>query len=149
MAKPFSLIDIFVSQVDAAGKTGPAIDHTDLTVVTVILDNIKDRTEPVEYFAFDPPSAHLLIILVWQCGKAAEAVIDQSDIHSFFSLFFKDIKDRLPHYPVIYDEIFNENKMLCLLQLMHQNRKHIISYLKILCCGILVNRISGILPDII
>ena len=142
--KPLLLIDVLICKINSTGKTCFAIDHADLTVITVILNNIQNRPERIEDHTFDAFFLKDLVISVRERCKTAKSIIDQADIHTFLRLTLQNIKDCSPHHTVIDDKILNINIMLCLLQLPYQNRKHIIADLKIFCCCIAMNRKAGI-----
>ena len=83
-----------------------------------------------------------------KCGKTAETVVDDTDVHAGGGFLLQDIKDRPPHYPIVDDKIFDIYIMLCLFQLLHQDREHIVSHLKIFRSSILIYREPGITVDV-
>ena len=117
-------------------------------MIPVILDNIQNGTERIKYLTFDSFFLKLFIIFMGKCCKTAKSVIDQAHINALRSFLFQNIQDCLPHHPIIDNEIFNKNVFLRLFQFPHKHRKHIVSYLKILCSCVLMDRKSGNIRNI-
>ena len=149
MSKTFFLINVFICQINTAGKSCFAINDTDFTVIPVVLHNIQKRTERIKDLTLNAFFAKILIIFVWQCCNTAKAIIDQAYIHAFRSLLFQNIQDGVPHDTIVDDKIFNINIVLSTFQLFYQYRKHIIPYLKILGGSITMCGETRILADII
>ena len=137
------LVDIFICKIDASRKSNPSVNNAELPVIPVILDNIQNGTERIKYLTFDSFFLKLFIIFMGKCCKTAKSVIDQAHINALRSFLFQNIQDCLPHHPIIDNEIFNKNIFLRLFQFPHKHRKHIVSYLKILCSCVLMDRKSG------
>jgi len=114
VAKSRCLVNIFVRKVDSSGKSNFSVDNKDFPVISVIHHNRHDRTEWIKCCAFDSFFLKLLIILRWKRIDAANIIIDQSDIHTLFAFAFQHIYDAVEHSSLIYNEIFQKNKMLCL-----------------------------------
>ena len=53
MPKPISLVDIFVGEIDAAGKSNTSVDYCDFSVISVVLNTGEKGTEWIENAAGD------------------------------------------------------------------------------------------------
>ena len=69
-------------------------------------------------------------------GQASHIVVDYPDVHPGGSLFLQDLLHCVPHPSGAYDEGFQEDKPLCLFQILQQMRKHGFAAGKILDRGV-------------
>ena len=99
MAKPDFPVDILIREVHAACVGGMAIDHEDLSVITVILACRDRRADRIEDPAADSLCLQLLRIVVGQVGKGVHAIIEDSYLYALFRLLLKDLQDRIPQDP--------------------------------------------------
>ena len=93
MTKPQLLIDIFISQIDPTGKRNFSIDHTDLSVIPVILTGGHNRFNRRELLALDSHFPELFRILIWKQGNTAHTVIHETDFHTFLYLLLQNIQN--------------------------------------------------------
>lgn len=68
MTETLVFVDIFVGQIDAAGKRGLAVDDQKLAVVAVIEAGGKDRDIGVERVGADAHLAQLFRVAPWEAA---------------------------------------------------------------------------------
>jgi len=144
VAEALLLVNVLICQVHPACKSHVTVNDTEFPVVTVVLDNVQDRTERIEHLTLDALRPHGFIIFMRKCGKTAHVIIDQTDVQPFLNFLLQNIQNGSPHDPIMDNKIFNKNVMLRLLQFLHKNREHIVSHLEIFRCGVSMGRIAGI-----
>ena len=79
-------IDIFICQIDTAGKRCFAVDDQYLSVVPVILRCRKCRPDRRKYLTFDAELLHLFRILGRKQCKCTGTVIHQTHLDAFLHL---------------------------------------------------------------
>ena len=97
-----------------------SIDHCYLSVVTVVEYRCKKRDHLVKCHTFDPESLKFLPVILRNIEHRAYVVIHKSDIQTFSSFTFQDIKDRIPHISLIHNEILHEDIFLSTLQISYK-----------------------------
>ena len=51
------------------------------------------------------------IKLRWQCLDASDIIVDQAHQNAFLCLLFQNIYDRIKHFALFNNKVFQENKM--------------------------------------
>ena len=111
-------VDILVGEVDAAGKAGVAVDDADLAVVAVVHPQVDNRDEGVEDAGPDAVGLQQLVIPVRELENRTQVVIDDPDVDPFGGFAAEDREDRVPHCPLLQDEVLEEDVVLRLFQLL-------------------------------
>ena len=98
MAKPFLLIDIFVSQINSSGKGSVSVNHSNLSVIPVILGEVLEEREAnkqnevvaaqlASVFSLSAEDFSKIILAyepVWAIGTGKTATAEQArEIHAF------------------------------------------------------------------
>ena len=117
-------------------------------MIPVIHNNGHNRTEWVKRGTLNAFCLQYLIIFWRQCIDAADIVINQPDIHTLFAFLLKYLHDAVKHHSLIYDKIFQKNKMFCLFQICKHIREHLFSTAVIFCGRIMIKRKSCPVIDI-
>ena len=117
MTEANDLIDIFIRYIYAAVEADLAVNDQNLSVVTVIVMCRDEGCERREHLGLDAYTLEHFRVIVRQRRKCAHAVVHDADLYSLGGLALQNSQDRPPHFPLIDNEVFHENEMLCLLEL--------------------------------
>ena len=120
VAKTFFFVDIFICQINTAGKCRFAIDNRYFSVVTVILGGGKSGLYGIEFFTLNPLRLKLLGITVREQRYRAGSVVHEPHLHTLPGFLFKNLMNRIPHTTFRHNKIFHENKFFSLFQLLNQ-----------------------------
>ena len=105
MAEPLIAVDVFIRQIDAAGKSAEAVDHRDLAVVPVVHLHRQMRLDGIEQLRLDAITPQRLAVIRRKRGDAAGIIIDEPHIHPFLYLILEDIQHAVPHDAFCDDEV--------------------------------------------
>ena len=149
VAIPQLLVDILVGQVDAAGKGGVAVDDTELPVVPVVHADGNHRLEAVEAAAGDAGFRLKFSGVVHRQGvQGAHIVVDHPHIHPGGMLLLQNLHHRIPEYAGANNEVFQEDILFRLPQLLQHGGKHIIPQGKIVGIGVGIDRAAGVVLQV-
>ena len=115
MSEPRFLVDIFVREIDSPGKSHISVNNRNLPVVTVVLPQVKERSDRVKCGNLDSLLPHILDKSGRNPPRAAKIIVDQTYIHAFLRLSLHDFQDRIPHLALLDNKIFHEYKMFCIV----------------------------------
>ena len=139
------LVDILVGQVDAAGEGGVAVDDAELPVIPVVHADGDDGLEAVEKAAGDAGLGLKLVGVVHGEGvQGAHVVVDHPHVHPGGVLFPQDLHNGVPEHAGGDDEIFQEDILLRLFQLLQHDGEGVIPQRKIARPGVGVHGAAGV-----
>ena len=142
------LVHIFVGKVDAAGIGHPTVDDGDLPVVTIVVVGRDKGAHPGENAALDAQCFQIVGEGVGQLGKLAGAVVQQAHLHALPDFFGQNVFHLVPHPAVFHDEIFQKDKLPCLLQIGKKGGKEFLTQRIIVGKGTVVGRKAACRPQI-
>ena len=148
MSETDILINVFICQIDSSRISCMAINHQYFSVIPVIQDNIQDRTDRIKCRTFNSFCLQLFVIAIRKRRHTSHIIIDQTDIHAFFCFFFQNLQNLIPHFAFMNDEIFKENKMSGLFQILQHICKHRFPYRIIFCGSVILKGKSRIVANI-
>ena len=109
MSERMCFVDIFVSEVDTAGKSGFAVDDCNFAVGAVILCDIQNGAEGIETHTFDAAFFKSFRVISGYFEHGADVVVNEADIDAVFRFIFQDLENAVEKFPRLYNEIFQEN----------------------------------------
>ena len=127
VAKTDDMIDILVSQIDAASVADLTVNDQNLAVVTVVIGYRHTRNHLVKLISLNAHLAQLTRIITRQSGHAANIIIEQLDFNSLRSFFDQDFQNTVPHQPFIDDIKFQKNEFLSSPQISQHGLKHLLT----------------------
>ena len=127
MAEALHFIDVFIGQIDAAGKSNFAVNHADLAVIAVIEAGIHAGAHGIIENGFDIIAGQFPGIAGRKPLDTAKIIINQADFHTGGGAFFQDFQYGIPHQAFFNDKIFEENELLRLRQFLLQPGKEVFS----------------------
>ena len=110
-------VDVFIRQIDAAVEGGLPVDHQDLPVIAVVIMGGDKGLDGGKHFALNAKRSKPPGVVMGQGRQLTGAVVEHTDLHALFGLPRQDLQDLAPHFPLIHDEVLQEDEPLCLLQL--------------------------------
>ena len=125
------MVDIFICQVNAAGKGNLAVNDQDLPVIPVVVVGRDDRGDGAEHLAADAKGLHFLGIAFRKGGELAGAVIQQPHIHTLSDLPLQNLQHLAPHEALPEDEVFQVDIVPRLFQFQEHPRPLVFSLGKI------------------
>ena len=149
MTEPHLPVDVLVRQIHTAGECRVAINHCNLTMITVILIGRKHRAHRREHFTADSIFFQLFRVSVGHQRQAAHAIIHKTYLHTRGRFLLQNFQNAVPHLALFHDKIFHENVAFRFLQFLQKYRIHIIAQREILRAGILPDGVSAILIHIV
>ena len=127
VTKTNDMIDILVSQIDAASIANLTVNDQNLAVVTIVIGYRHPRNHLVKLISLDAHLAQLTRIIAWQSGHAANIIIEQFDFNALRSFFDQDFQNTVPHQPFIDDIKFQKNEFLSSPQISQHGLKHLLT----------------------
>ena len=127
VAETVNTVYILVRYIYSAVEGHLAVDDKYLSVVTVVLDGRKERTEAVEYHTLDTLLDKLLLIHERQEELGAHPVIDKPYLDAFRDLVQEYLQYLLPHLAVVDDEVFHEDEALGFFELSYHRLELILA----------------------
>ena len=91
MAEQIHAVDIFVSQIDAAGEGYLTVDHQNFAVVTVIIMGGEEGHQRCERFALDAHFFQLLIVAAGETSYLTGAVIHDAYFYALRGFALQDV----------------------------------------------------------
>ena len=144
----FCPVKIFVCKIISAGEADFAVDHGDLAVIAVIEEEIQTRNERVENTALQAVGPGPFDKVHVDKAKAAHVIVKNTHIHAGFGALLKNLQHLMPGFRVLNGMVLHENKALRLCEFFLLGFKPLQSVIVISDLGILINRITGIFPDV-
>ena len=121
------MINILVSQIDAASITNLTVNHQNLAMVTIVVGYRHPRDHLVKFISLDAHLAQLTRIIAWQSSHAANIIIEQLDFNALRSFFDQDFQNTVPHQPFINDIKLQKNEFLSSPQISQHGLKHLLT----------------------
>ena len=143
MAEALVFVDIFVGQIDTAGKRGLAVDDQKLAVVAVIETGGEDRDIGVEGMRADAHLAQLLCVAHGKPRDAAEIVVYDAHVDARRRLLAQEFQNGIPHLSGRDDEKLDEDIALCLFDLLQHRGVAAFAAWKILRVRIVIDGVAG------
>ena len=143
MTEALVFVDIFVGQIDAAGKRGLAVDDQKLAVVAVIEAGGKDRDIGVERVGADAHLAQLFRVAHGKPRDAAEIIVYDAHVDACRRLLAQKLQHGVPHLAGGDDEKLDENIALRLFDLLQHRSVAAFAARKILRVRVVVDGVAG------
>ena len=116
-------VDVLICQVQPSADCNVAVYYADLAVVTVIEFGIQSWPDRIEGNGLYPVAPEGLVVVARQCGDASHVIVHQKHLHALRDLSLEDLKDRIPEDALLVDEVLHQDELLCLLQLLQEDRE--------------------------
>ena len=121
VSKPVHLVDVFVSEVDAAGIADVSVNDADFSVVTIVQVRGDERKQAVKTNDLHAHRPKFFVVVMRERGNTSHIVIHQTDFDALRGLLPQNFQDGIPHDAALDDEKLDENKALSFFQI-HQHR---------------------------
>src|SRR5699024_8338709 len=95
--EPFFSINILISTVYPPCKSDLSVDHTNLSVIPIILYGGQDRADRVKHLTLNSSASEIFRIIIRQHADTAHAVIHKSYFNPLGHLVFKYAPYFVPH----------------------------------------------------
>ena len=109
---------IFIRHIVTAGIGNFPVDHHDFPVIPVVDEDIEQREHRVEPDAVDARLFHFPVKFPVQKSNASDIIVDHTDLHALRSFFLQNPKHSFKSALLFNREIFHEDMMLRILQIL-------------------------------
>ena len=148
VAEPCDTVYVFVSQIDTAVEGDLAVDHKYLAVIAVIIMRRDDRSDRRERLGMYALGFKQFGVSGRKCRHLAHAVVHYPHFDSRLCLADKHIEYAAPHIPLFNYEIFHEDVLLGLLELLKHGLKLLFAERKICDLCFVIDREAACLVQI-
>ena len=136
MTEAGAFVYILIGKISTSCIADHSVNDGYFPVTSVIDFTVRISSEKREDGAVYAHLSKGLEIVAGQCGHASEVVIYQLDINTLRNLSFQNVEYIVPEDPVLYYEIFHENKVLCVLKVGKQRGEQLFSGREISLLGV-------------
>ena len=141
-------IEIFIRKVISACKSDFAVDHGDLSVITVVQKQIQTWHKRIKYTTADSDCFHLFGKVCINKTNRAHIVIEYPDLHTCLYTVFQHLLNPVPGLGILNCMVFHKDKLLRFGQILKLCFQSLCRLIKIGHICILIHRIPSISVDI-
>ena len=117
-----------VGEVDSAGEGGVPVDDENFPVVAVVIVGRNEGRKGREHLAFYSEGVEALRVVVGEVYELVGSVVHHPNVDPLLRLAGENFQDPSPHFALVDDEIFGENEVLSLFELLEHLLEHILAH---------------------